>query len=102
MTYHDVEIPRNRLEEFCRRNRIRRLSLFGSLLREDFRRESDVDFLVEFEPGQTPSLLTMARLKIELSAMIGRKVDLRTAWDPSRYFRNEVVARAVPQYAAEG
>lgn len=102
MTYHDVEMPRAKLAEFCRRNHIRRLSLFGSILRDDFRRDSDVDFLAEFEPGRTPSLLTMAGLEIELSEMIGRKVDLRTAGDLSRYFRDEVVARAVPQYAAEG
>ncbi len=102
ITYHEVEIPRTKLADFCRRNSIRRLSLFGSILRDDFRRESDVDFLVEFEPGRTPSLLTMARLEIELSEMIGRKVDLRTPGDLSRYFRDDVLEEAIPQYVAEG
>lgn len=102
MTYHGIEMPREKLAEFCRRNHIRRLSLFGSILRDDFGPESDVDFLVEFEPGQTPSLFTMAGLEIELSEMLGRKVDLRTAGDLSRYFRDEVMESAVPQYAHEG
>ncbi|MFP4501876.1 MAG: nucleotidyltransferase family protein [Candidatus Hydrogenedentota bacterium] len=102
MPYHDIEIPKEWLAEFCRRNHIRRLSLFGSILRGDFGPDSDVDFLVEFEPGKTPSLLTMAGLEIELSEMLGRKVDLRTPGDLSRYFRDEVVKEAVPQYALEG
>lgn len=102
MTYHGIEIPRERLADFCRRNHMRRLSLFGSILREDFGPDSDVDFLVEFEAGQTPSLLTMAGLEIDLSQLLGRKVDLRTAGDLSRYFRDEVVKGAVPQHALEG
>lgn len=102
MTYHDIEMPRERLAEFCRRNHILRLSLFGSILRDDFGPESDVDFLVEFEPRKTPSLLTMAGLEIELSEMLGRKVDLRTPGDLSRYFRDEVVKGAAPQYASKG
>lgn len=102
MPHHELGVPKERLAEFCQRNRIRRLSLFGSVLRDDFGPQSDVDFLVEFEPGQTPSLLTMAGLEIELSEMLGRPVDLRTAGDLSRYFRDEVVDTAVPQYAAEG
>jgi predicted nucleotidyltransferase len=101
MTYHDIEIPRERLAEFCRRNHIRRLSLFGSVLRDDFRPDSDVDMLVEFERGRTPSLLAMAGLEMELSEMLGRRVDLRTPKDLSRYFRDEVVAGAVLQYASE-
>ncbi len=60
MGCHGIEIPKARLAEFCRRNHIQRLSLFGSILRDDFGPDSDVDFLVEFEPGQTPSLFTMA------------------------------------------
>ena len=101
MTYHDIDIPNERLAEFCRRNHICRLSLFGSILRDDFGPDSDVDFLVEFEPGKTPSLLTMAGLEIELSEMLGRKVDLRTPGDLSRYFRDEVMKEAAPQYAIE-
>lgn len=100
MTNPNIEMPRERLAEFCRRNHIRRLSLFGSILRDDFGPESDVDFLVEFEPGKTPSLLTMAGLEIELSEMLGRKVDLRTAGDLSRYFRDEVIREAKLEYAS--
>lgn len=101
MMYHEIEIPRERIAAFCRKNHIRRLSLFGSILRDDFRPDSDIDFLVEFEPGKTPSLLGMARLEIELSEMLGRGVDLRTPEDLSRYFRDEVLATAAPQYACE-
>ncbi len=102
MTVNGVEISQPRLADFCQRNHIRRLSLFGSILRDDFRGDSDVDFLAEFEPGKTPSLLTMAGLEAELAAMLGRQVDLRTAGDLSRYFRDDVIAGAVPQYAAQG
>ncbi len=101
MVYHGVEIPSERIAAFCRRNSIRRLSLFGSILREGFRPDSDIDFLVEFEPGKVPSLFGMAGLEIELSQMLGRQVDLRTPEDLSRYFRDEVVQSAVPQYACE-
>jgi len=100
MAYHNIEVPRERLAEFCRRNRIRRLSLFGSILRDDFGPESDVDFLVEFEPGKTPGLLGMAEMEIELSEIIGRKADLRTPEDLSRYFRDAVVREAELQYAS--
>lgn len=100
MTHHNIEMPRDRLAEFCRRNHIRRISLFGSVLRDDFGPESDVDFLVEFEPGQTPGLFGIAAMEIELSEMIGRKADLRTAGDLSRYFRDAVVREAELQYAS--
>jgi len=76
------------------------LALFGSALREDFSEESDIDVLVEFEPGHTPGLLGMARLERELSHILGgRKVDLRTPEDLSRYFRDEVLRKAEVQYA---
>jgi predicted nucleotidyltransferase len=85
----------------CRCNRIRRLSLFGSALKDIDRPESDVDLLVEFEPDARPSLLTMAKIELELSPLLGgRKVDLRTAQDLSRYFRDEVVRAAELQYEA--
>ncbi len=100
MTYHDIDIPNERLAEFCRRNHICRLSLFGSILRDDFGPDSDVDFLVEFEPGKTPGLFGIAAMEIELSEMIGRKADLRTVEDLSRYFRDEVVREAELQYAS--
>lgn len=88
------------LAQLCRRHRIRKLSLFGSTLMGTSRQDSDVDLLVEFEPGQKPGLIGMASLEAELSALIGgRRVDLRTAQDLSRYFRDDVVRIAEVQYA---
>jgi hypothetical protein len=93
-------LPDADIESFCRRNHIRRLSLFGSVLRGDFRADSDVDVLVEFEPDGVPGLLALARMERELSTMLGgRKVDLRTPEDLSRFFREEVVAGAEVRYA---
>jgi predicted nucleotidyltransferase len=95
-----IQIPQHAISEFCRKHRIRKLSLFGSVLREDFGPESDVDVLVEFERGSTPGLITLASLEIELSGILGRKVDLRTPGDLSRYFRDDVIRTAEVQYAA--
>ena len=95
-----IDIDKERIAEFCRQNRIRKLAFFGSVLRDDFRPDSDVDVLVEFEPEQEPGLLGMAGMEIELTSIIGRKVDLRTAEDLSRYFRDVVVATAQVQYVA--
>jgi uncharacterized protein len=95
-----LSIDRNALADFCRRNRIRKLSLFGSVLRDDFRADSDVDMLVEFEAGAQVGYLDMARMEIELSALVGREVDLRTADEISSRFRNRVIASAEVQYAA--
>jgi hypothetical protein len=99
MRYHDIEIPVDRLASFCRAHRIRKLSFYGSILRDDFGPDSDVDMLVEFEPGTKIGLLGMAGLELDLSRMVGRKLDLRTPQDLSRYFRNEVLANSVVQYA---
>ena len=97
-----IDVPRHQLAEFCRRHQIQTLSLFGSVLREDFRPDSDVDVLVEFEDGHTPGLLGIARIERKLSDILGgRKVDLRTPEDLSRYFRQEVLAKAEVQYAQE-
>lgn len=97
-----IPIPQERITEFCRRHHIRRLSVFGSALREDFREDSDVDILVEFEPGCAPGLLELVRMERELSKLLGgRKVDLRTPEDLSRYFREEVLKEAEVQYAKE-
>ena len=93
-----VAIPEEFLKEFCERNHIRKLSLFGSVLTARFRPESDVDMLVEFDPGHIPGLLTLAGMEMELSERLGRKVDMRTAEDLSRYFRDEVVSSALLQY----
>jgi predicted nucleotidyltransferase len=89
------------LAAVCRRHRVRRLCLFGSALKGTSRPDSDVDLLVEFEADARPTLLTMARIERELSPLIGgRKVDLRTASDLSRYFRDHVVRTAQVQYEA--
>jgi uncharacterized protein len=93
-------IPEDLLEEFCQRHHIRKLSVFGSYLRDDFGPESDIDLLVEFDPDHIPGLLRMARMERELSELLGgRRIDLRTARDLSRYFREDVVASAKVQYA---
>ncbi len=89
------------LISLCQRHHIRQLSLFGSTLKGANRPDSDVDLLVEFEPGMAPGLLHLAGIEMELSALIGdRKVDLRTAQDLSRYFRDEALRTAEVQYAA--
>jgi len=99
MSKHRLDIPKELIEDFCRRHHITRLSIFGSYLREDFGPESDIDFLVEFDQRYIPTLFDVAGMEIELSEMLDRKVDLRTAQDLSRYFRDEVVAQAEVQYA---
>ena len=96
-----VPIDLAAIEAFCRRHRVRRLALFGSVLREDFTRESDVDVLVEFEPGATPGFFALFDMQEELSpALDGRIVDLRTLEDLSRYFREEVSRTARTLYDA--
>ena len=95
-------IPQDRLTGFCRRHHIRKLSLFGSVLRDDFGPDSDVDVLVEFEPDHVPGFFGLFDMEEELSSILdGRKVDLRTPQDLSRYFRDEVLASAEVQYAQE-
>jgi predicted nucleotidyltransferase len=87
------------LEQFCRRHGIRKLALFGSVLEDAFRAGSDVDMLVEFREGTVVGFFALARMERELSELIGRKVDLRTAADLSRYFRDEIVRSAEVLYA---
>lgn len=94
-----IELPRDEIARFCKRNRIRKLSIFGSALRGDFRPDSDVDVLVEFEPGHVPGLAFFA-MQDELSDILGRKMDLNTPQFLSRYFREQVLAEAEVQYAA--
>jgi uncharacterized protein len=91
------KISRSILKNFCRRSRIRKLSLFGSVLRSDFNPESDIDVLVEFEPGCVPGF-GIIDLENELSRLLKRKVDIRTPADLSRYFRSSVVREARVQY----
>lgn len=94
-----IPVDREKTAAFCQRHHIRRLALFGSVLRDDFRPDSDVDVLVEFEPGQRVGLIRLAGMELELSDILGRKVDLRTPADLSRYFRQEVLESAEVQYA---
>jgi uncharacterized protein len=98
-----IAVPRDQIADFCQRNHVRRLALFGSVVREDFGPTSDVDILVEFEEGYTPGFFGLARMERELSEVFGgRKVDLRTRADLSRYFRDEVVAAAERVYETPG
>ncbi|MBM3811241.1 MAG: nucleotidyltransferase family protein [Acidimicrobiia bacterium] len=91
-------IPKQFIKEFCERHHIRKLSLFGSALTPRFRPDSDLDILVEFDTGHVPGLVTLAGMELELSEKLGRKVDLRTPEDLSRYFRAQVVSSALTQY----
>jgi predicted nucleotidyltransferase len=93
-----ITIPKDRIKAFCLRRHISRLSLFGSVLREDFGPDSDVDILVEFRPGYVPGFFGIFDMEEELSLILGRKVDLRTPEDLSRYFRQEVLNHAAVQY----
>ena len=94
-----ITVDREKVAEFCRRHHIRRLALFGSVLGEKYGPESDVDVLVQFEPGHVAGLITLAGMELELSEVFdGRKVDLRTPEDLSRYFRDEVVEHAEVLY----
>lgn len=94
-----IDIPKAEIEQFCRRNHIRRLALFGSVLRDDFGPDSDVDVLVEFEPNTRVGLRFFG-MERELSEILGRKVDLNTPGFLSRYFRDEVLAEAETLYDA--
>ena len=97
MTYHGIEIPQDKIAEFCRKHHIKKLALFGSVLRDDFRPESDVDVLVEFEPGHTPGL-AFFRMQEELAEILGKKVDLNTPQCLSKYYRDEVLTEAEVQF----
>ncbi len=94
-----IVIPHDRITEFCKKHHIQKLSLFGSVISENFRQDSDVDVLVEFEPGKVVGLLRLAGMELELSEILGRKVDMRTPADLSRYFREEVLSSVEVQYA---
>mgnify|MGYP003622339951 CR=1 FL=1 len=99
MTRHGIEIPLERVAALCRANGVHRLALFGSALRDDFRPESDLDLLVEFEPGRRVGL-AFIRLQDELSRLLGRTVDLHTPAGLSRYFRAAVLSEAETLYVA--
>ena len=100
MSQARISIPKDRITEFCVRNRVRRLSFFGSVLREDFGPDSDVDILVEFEPGARMGLIRLSGLEIELGKIVGRKVDLNTPGFLSKYYRDQILTEADVQYDA--
>lgn len=100
MILNGVTFPMDRIAEICRRYGAARLWLFGSILRDDFHEGSDVDILVEFAPATRIGLIGVAGMEADLSEAIGRRVDLRSKDDLSRYFRDEVVASARPLHAA--
>ena len=94
------ETQKEPIAAYCRKHNIRRLSLFGSRLTGDAGKESDIDLIVEFDPGEEPGLIAMAAMERELSAILGgQPVDLRTPADLSRYFREEVIRSSQVQYA---
>jgi uncharacterized protein len=96
-----IGISQEKIGEFCRHHHIRKLSLFGSVLREDYRPDSDVDVLVEFEPGHGPGFIDLMKMEKELSLLLGgRKVDLVTEKFLNRRIRNRVLADAEIQYAS--
>ncbi len=94
-----IDIPREEIADFCRRNRVRRLALFGSVIRDDFTVESDVDVLVEFESGYAAGFVFF-QMRRELTSMLGREVDMHTAASLSPYFRQEVLDEAEEIYVA--
>jgi predicted nucleotidyltransferase len=96
----EQKISKSKLMEFCKKNHIEKLSVFGSAIRGELRPDSDIDLLVEFEEGFTPGLFSIIKMEMQLTEMLARKVDLRTPEDLSRYFRDEVVQNAKLQYQA--
>ncbi len=90
----EITLTQAEIDAFCQKHHIRKLSLFGSGLRHELREDSDLDLLVEFEPRLVVDLFDMAEMEIELTRMLGRKVDLRTPQELSRYFRQDVLLTA--------
>jgi uncharacterized protein len=97
MRYHGLDIPHEKIAEFCRRHRIRKWALFGSVLRDDFSEESDVDVLVEFEPDAVVGL-SFFSMERELSELLGRKVDLNTRGFLGKYLRDKILSEAEVKY----
>jgi predicted nucleotidyltransferase len=95
-----IDVNKGRIKDFCIQHGIQKFSLFGSVIRDDFHDDSDIDVLVEFDPERIPSLFGLIRMEEELEPILGRKVDMRTPEDLSRYFRDDVMGVAVVQYVA--
>ena len=98
MTKAKIDIPNEKVADFCRRHHIRRLAFFGSVLRDDFQPDSDVDVLVEFEPGTRMGMIRLAGLELEFGKILGRKVDLNTSGFLSEYYREQVISEAEVHY----
>ena len=98
MLFIEKHIPKDKIADFCRRNHIKKISLFGSTLHGELQQDSDIDLLVEFEDNHVPGFFALCHMENELSDLLGRKVDLRTSQELSRYFRDDVVHAAVVQY----
>lgn len=96
-----IDVPLNDIEQFCLKNHIQTLALFGSVLSERFRKSSDIDVLVQFDSQYIPGLIRLSELELELGEIFGRHVDLRTPKDLSQYFRSEVIAGAYHLYGQE-
>jgi predicted nucleotidyltransferase len=99
MSLH-IQVNREQVADFCRRHHLRKLAFFGSVLRDDFRADSDVDVLIEFEPEYRLGLFELMRIQREFSVLIGREADFRTPEDLGRYMRNRVISESEVQYAA--
>ncbi len=95
-----INVDKDKLAAFCMKHHVTKLAFFGSVLTEDFRPDSDVDVLFEYDEDYALTLLEVARMERELSELLGHKVHMRTPEDLSRYFRDEVVRNALVQYAA--
>ncbi len=93
-----IEISKDKIAEFCRLNHIRRLALFGSVLRDDFGPDSDIDVLVEFEPGVRVGMIKLAGFEINLSRLLGRRAEMHTPRGLDPHFRDDVLDLAEVQY----
>jgi predicted nucleotidyltransferase len=93
-----MDIPGKEIEAFCRRHRIRKLAFFGSVLRGDFSPESDVDVLVDFEPGARVGMIALAGMELELGGLLGRKTEIHTVKGLNPHFRDQVLGTAEVQY----
>ncbi|MFA7235791.1 MAG: nucleotidyltransferase family protein [Phycisphaeraceae bacterium] len=98
--YHNIEFDSEKIAQFCRRHGVRKLSLYGSIVRDDFGPDSDIDVLVEFGPEGSPSLLDLGGMLMELTDMLGRQVDLKTYGFMSDRVRRRVERERLVQYAA--
>ncbi|QTA83072.1 Nucleotidyltransferase domain-containing protein [Desulfonema limicola] len=95
----NYQLPEKQIAEFCKKNHIRKLSVFGSVLKNNFKPESDIDLLVEFYPEHIPGLIRLSGMETELSKILGRKADIQTLEDISFYFRHDVFNSAKVHYA---